>query len=63
MIKTTVYLEEETAVALRQLAAARRQSQAALIREALKEFTYKVPRTVAKGIGGHHSGRSDVSER
>lgn len=63
MIKTTVYLDPETALALRQLASSRGQKQAELIREALFLYTRQAVRPQPKGIGRYRSGRSDISER
>ncbi len=63
MVKTTVYLDPQTAMTLRQLAGAQGRSQAELIREALAIYTRQIERTLPKGMGQHRSGRSDVSER
>jgi hypothetical protein len=63
MIRTTVYLDEETALALRQLAEAQNRSQAELIREALAAYTRQAARPKPRAIGIGRSGRSDVSER
>ena len=62
MLKTTIYLEAELALSLRQLAGARGRSQAELIREALREFTHRAGRSRPAGIGRYRSGRPDVSE-
>lgn len=63
MVKTTVYLDPETALALQQLASSQGRSQAELIREALTLYTRQATPPKPKGIGGYRSGRSDVSER
>lgn len=63
MVKTTVYLEPEVAVALRELARSEEKSQAELIREALEIYTKRVKRPKPVGIGRFRSGRSDVSVR
>ena len=63
MVKTTVYLDPETALALRQLAGTEGRPQADLIREALAAYTRRARRSKPKGIGAYHSGRRDVSER
>ncbi|MEE8586662.1 MAG: CopG family transcriptional regulator [Acidobacteriota bacterium] len=63
MVKTTVYLQADTALALRQLAKSRGQSQAELIREALRLFTRTASRPMPKGVGKYRSGRSDISAR
>ena len=63
MIKTTVYLDPETVLTLRQLAQAQGRSQAELIREAIDLLTRGASRPSLRGIGGYRSGRADVSER
>lgn len=63
MVKTTVYLEPEVAVTLRELARSEDRSQAELIREALAIYTRRVKRPKPVGIGSFRSGRSDVSVR
>jgi hypothetical protein len=63
MVKTTVYLNPETALALRQLARAQGRSQAEVIREALELYASRATRPKPGGIGKYRSGRSDVSER
>jgi len=61
MTRTTVYLDQEVALALRQLAAVRGRSQAELIRDALARYTRKAARPAAKGIGKYRSGEPDVA--
>jgi predicted transcriptional regulator len=61
--KTTVYLDTETALALRQLAGAQGRTQAELIREALARYTEQSAARKPRGIGKYRSGRSDISER
>ena len=63
MTKTTVYLDPEIALALRQLAAVKGRTQAELIREALATYARKAARPKPKGLGRYRSGRRDVSER
>lgn len=63
MVKTTVYLDPETALALRQLASSQGRSQAELIREALTLYARQATRPKPPGIGKYQSGRTDVSER
>ena len=63
MVKTTVYLDPHTALALRQMAEQQKRSQAELIREALREYSDRGGRARLPGVGGHRSGRSDVSGR
>lgn len=64
MIKTTVYMDSEVALTLRQLAAVQRRSQAEIIRDAILAYTSKTAvRPRPKGVGAYQSGRSDISER
>lgn len=62
MVKTTVYLEDDIALKVRQIATAAGRSQAEVIREALRAYTQEIERPRPKGIGKYRSGRSDVSE-
>ncbi len=64
MQRTTVYLDEETVLAIRQLAAVEQRSQAEIIRTALDTYLARAgqrARPMPEGIGRHRSGRSDVS--
>ena len=63
MVRTTVYLDQEIALALRQLAARRGRSQAELIRDALASYTRRAVRPTPKGIGKYRSGEPDVAQR
>ena len=63
MVKTTVYLEADLALALRQLSTAQGRPQAALIREALATYTRRATYPKPKRTSDYRSGRSDVSER
>jgi len=64
MVKTTIYLDPEVALTLRQLAAVQGRSQAEIIRDAIQAYTSKTAaRPRPKGIGAYQSGRTDVSER
>jgi|FLYL01.1.fsa_nt_gi hypothetical protein len=63
MVKTTVYLDAETALVLKQLARAQDRSQAELIREAIDLYTRRSEPPKPQGIGRFRSGRRDVSER
>ncbi len=67
MNRTTVYLEEQTALAIRHLAKSQNRSQAEIIREALRQFVKEagpeVHRPPIVGIGAYRSGHSDVSKR
>ena len=63
MVRTTVYLDPEIALALKQLAILQRRSQAELIRDALASYTRGAVRPVPKGIGKYRSGEPDVAQR
>lgn len=63
MVKTTVYIDAETALALRERARSEGRSQSELIRHALKLYTEGSLRPRIKGVGEFRSGRSDISER
>lgn len=63
MVKTTVYLEPEIAVTLRQISLREGRSQAELIRDALSEFTGRRKRPAIPGVGEFDSGESGVSGR
>ena len=63
MVKTTVYLDDNIALTLRQIAEAQGRSQAELIRDALLNYTRKVKRPKLPGIGEFDSGHTDSSER
>jgi predicted transcriptional regulator len=63
MTKTTVYLDSDTVLALRQMAETQGRSQAELIRDALDAYTRKAKRPKIPGIGEFDSGHTDTSER
>lgn len=63
VIKTTVYFDEDLALAVRQLAGVQGRSQADLIRLAVAQYVDQSSRPLPKGIGAYDSGRSDVSAR
>ncbi|HEY1757450.1 MAG TPA: CopG family transcriptional regulator [Bryobacteraceae bacterium] len=63
MVKTTVYLDAEIVVALRQLSQQEGRSQAELIRDALAEFARTRKRPPIPGVGEFDSGETDVSAR
>jgi predicted transcriptional regulator len=63
MIKTTVYFDEDLALALRQLAGVQGRSQADLIRLAVTRYVDQASHPLPRGIGAYDSGRSDVSAR
>jgi transcriptional regulator of met regulon len=63
MVKTTVYMDSEVALTLRQLAAIQRRPQAEIIREAILAYTKSAGRPRPKGVGAYKSGHTDISER
>jgi predicted transcriptional regulator len=63
MVKTTVYLESDTALALRRMAEAQGRSQAELIRDALKAYAKRGKRPLPAGLGKYDSGETGVSQR
>jgi predicted transcriptional regulator len=63
MVKTTVYLENDLALALRQLAALEGRSQAELIRQAVSTYARRGKRPSIPGAGEFDSGETKVSER
>ena len=63
MKKTTLYLDEQTDLALKQLARAQGRSQAEVIREALAVYSTSAERFLLVGVGAYRSGWSDVSAR
>lgn len=63
MVRTTVYLDSDVAVALRQISAAEGRPQAELIRDALAEWAQKRKKPRIPGVGEFDSGRSDTSQR
>jgi len=63
MVRTTLYLEEETANVLEQLATQEGRSEGEVIREALRTYKSRQTRPAPKGIGKYRSGRSDISQR
>lgn len=63
MVKTTLYIEEDTARELKQVARIEQRSQAEVVRRALAEYTARVLRPEPLGVGAYRSGRSDVSAR
>jgi hypothetical protein len=67
MLRTTVYLDEDTVLEIRQLADAENCSQAEIIRDAVKAYLDQTRaqsrRPSLPGIGAFHSGRKDISER
>ena len=63
MFKTTVYLDPEVALCLRQLSEVEGRPQAEIIRHALAAYTRRAARPKPKGIGLYRSGRTDVSQK
>jgi predicted transcriptional regulator len=63
MTKTTVYLNSDLALVIRQLAAQQGRSQAELIRDALAEYARRGKRPAIPGLGEFDSGHSDTSEK
>jgi len=67
MLRTTIYLDKDVALAIRQLADREQRSQAEVIREALRRYLKQVGKRreppKPSGIGAYRSGRHDVSER
>jgi hypothetical protein len=63
MLKTTVYLDEPVAMALRQLSVVQGRSQAEIIRDALEAYTKGTVRPLPKGMGKYRSGEPDVAQR
>jgi hypothetical protein len=63
MVKTTVYIESDTALAIRQMAESQGRSQADLIRDALDAYAKRGKRPLPVGLGKYDSGETDVSER
>ncbi len=67
MLRTTVYLDDEIALAVRQLAEVKKRKQADIIREALRIYIEreksKGSRKALAGVGSYHSGHKDVSEQ
>jgi Ribbon-helix-helix protein, copG family len=63
MVKTTVYIDNEVALALRQLSGVQGRSQAELIRDALANYTKSVARPIPTGLGKYRSGEPDVAHR
>lgn len=63
MVKTTLYLEEETVNVLEQLATQEGRSEGEVIREALLTYKSRQTRPAPKGVGMYSSGRSDISQR
>ena len=64
MQKTTLYMDEATYRRLKQLARAKGRKPAALVREAVAEYTVRhAPRRKARSVGRFRSGRRDLGQR
>jgi len=63
MVKTTVYLDDETVRSLRVMSERCARSQAHLIREALQRFTSGEKPPLPAGLGRFDSGRTDTTAR
>ena len=64
MVKTTVYLDEETMAALKVMPRRSAKPQAELIREALRAFARTAtPPPLPAGMGMFDSGHSDTAAR
>ncbi|MGH9410256.1 MAG: ribbon-helix-helix protein, CopG family [Vicinamibacterales bacterium] len=62
--KTTIYLDAEDYRRLKQIARARKRPAAALVREAVAEYTLRhAPRRRARSVGAFRSGRRDLGTR
>jgi len=63
MQKTTLYLDEATYRRLKQLARTTHRKPAALVREAVAEYTARhATRRKPKSVGGLRSGRRDLGQ-
>ena len=63
MVKTTVYLDEETVRSLRTMSRRRAKPQAELIREALQRFASAEKPPLPEGLGMFDSGHTDTTSR
>jgi hypothetical protein len=64
MVKTTVYLDDETVAALRGISKRSAKSQAQLIRDAVRAFALHAERRpLPAGLGMFDSGKTDTSAR
>jgi len=64
MQKTTVYMDEEMYRRLKKIARGRRLPPAAMVREAVAEYTARhAPRRKPRSIGAFKSGRRDLGQR
>jgi len=63
MVKTTVYLDADLAVTIRQLATSEGRAQAELIRETLAEYARRRKRPAKLGLGEFDSRHADTSQK
>ena len=64
MKKTTVYLDAEAYQELKRLAREQGRAPAALVREAVVEYTVRQRKSrVPRSLGAFRSGRSDLGQR
>lgn len=63
MTKTTVYLDSNTVLTLRQMAEIQGRSQAELIRDALTAYTNGAKRPLPRGLGKYDSDETHGAER
>ncbi len=63
MVKTTVYLDDETVRSLRVMSERRAKPQAQLIREAIQRFTADEKPPLPAGLGMFDSGHTDTTAR
>jgi len=64
MKKTTLYLDEAAYAELKRLARSIHRSPAALVREAVAEYTVRhAPRRAPKSVGAFSSGKHDLGQR
>jgi hypothetical protein len=63
MTKTTIYLDSDTVLALRQMAETQGRSQAELIRDALRGYTDGAKRPLPRGLGKYDSVETHGAER
>ena len=64
MKKTTIYMNEDAYRRLKQIARQQRRAPAAMVREAVAEYTARhSPRRKPRSIGAFKSGRRDLGQR
>lgn len=63
MVKTTVYLDDDTVRSLRVMSRRQAKPQAELIREALQRFTSGEKPPMPAGLGMFDSGHTDTTGR